>query len=114
MRLTRNEVFELSAGASSADITVAVLLQICEQLQNKMKFNYIKTPLRVTSKVFYFYLFEILNGRLKHLKVKVTLNVLVKSIANSLGVTHLTKYVTVGRSNTLDSRTGVVGVKENV
>ena len=59
-------------------------------------------------------LFEILNSRFEHLHVELADNVLVKSVADTLAVTHLTEHSAVGRGDTLDSKRGAVGVVADI
>ena len=59
-------------------------------------------------------LFEVFYHRLEHLDVVVAVYVLVKAVCDTLCVTHLTEYSSVGRGDTLDSEGGAVGVVLNV
>jgi len=59
-------------------------------------------------------LLKILHGRTEHTDLKVARNILVKSVSDTLGVSHLTEHTAVGRGDTLDSVHGIVGIEANV
>ncbi len=84
-----------------------------KHLKFKCLFFYIKAIARKTCGSFYV-LFKEFNSRLKHHHVVVTLDIFVKSVRKSFRMSHFSEYMTVGRSNSLDSRTGIIGVVKNI
>ena len=59
-------------------------------------------------------LFKVTYSSLEHLNVVVAGNVLIAAIAEALAVAHLTEDTAIGRSDTLDSKQGAVGVEGSV
>ena len=60
------------------------------------------------------FLFEVFHSSLEHLNVILTGNILIKTVADSFAVSHLTEYTAVRRGDTLDSTDRAVGVEVDV